>query len=401
MDKIDIHNSEKAYEQAISKLKEDKNILPANSKLIIKFLEDSAIGKTASRKARIKSVGVRGRLKNLYLLKVVAFYFKNKPLNSLSIKDIEKLIKDIDSNKIKKHDDTKYSEQTKSNIKKTLILFLRWTHGETSKKFLDMTSWIDTRFKKKTIDYFEEKEIKEILKKCNTIKQKVLVCCLFDGGFRIEEFLNIRNSDVALIEGNAPYYRFKIRNEYSKTNGRDVPMFWGLSYELIKEFIDTRKYEADKPFFESTYNGVRMMLKKIGKRAIKEIHAHKLRRSSAFFYANKGYNDFQINKRYGWAPGSDVGGKYYIEQSKIDIEEDKQKKEYEDLKLDELNEALKKQEENNRFLKQESEVRKKQIEEFGQFLPMLETMKKMLDKNKKIKGDFKKEYVIVIAKNEN
>ena len=44
------------------------------------------------------------------------------------------------------------------------------------------------------------------------------------------------------------------------------------------------------------------------------------------------------------------------------------------------------------------EVRKKQIEEFGQFLPMLETMKRMLDKNKKIKGDFKKEYEIVIAK---
>ena len=359
MEKIDIHNSDKAYKQAREKLlSEDKT----NAKIILKFLDDSAIGKTASKKARIKSVGVRARLKNLYLLKIISNYYKNKPIDKTTINDIEHFIKDLDSNKIKKKDNNKYSEQTKSNVKKTLILFLRWVYGETSKKFLDTTSWIDTRFKQKSIDYFEEKEVIEILNKCTTLKQKILVACLFDGGFRIEEFLNVRNLDVALVEGNAPYYRIKIRNEYSKTRGRDVPMFWSYSYDLIKSWIDSKEYKADELFYSSTYAGVIMLLKKIGLRVKKEIKPHKFRRASAFFYANKGYNEFQINKRYGWSAGSDVGGRFYIEQSKINIEEDKQKKEYENLKFDELNDVVRKQSEDNKILREKMELQDKKLD---------------------------------------
>jgi integrase len=366
MEKIDIHGSNEEYIQARKRLLIEKSVLNSNAKLILKFLDDSAIGKTASRKARIKSVGVRARLKNLYLLKTVAVYFKDKRMDSLSVKDIEKLVADLGANKIKKQKKTNYSEQTKANIKVTMIIFLRWIYGEGSKKFLERTYWIDTRFKRKSIDYFEEKEVVNILKKCITTKQKVLVCCLMDGGFRIEEFLNIRNSDVTLIEGNAPYYRFKVRTEFSKTKGRDVPMFWSYSYEIIKAWIESKtEYKPDEPFFNSTYDGVRMLLKKIGSRARQEITAHKLRRSSAFWYANSGHNEFQINKKYGWSPGSDVGGKFYIEQSQIDIEEDKQKQKYENTKYEEMNEVLKKQVEENQILKEKTSELEKDFEKVG------------------------------------
>lgn len=372
MEKIDIHNSDKSYQQAREKLLIDDSIDKINTKLILDFLDASAIGKTASSKARIKSVGVRARLKNLYLLKTSASYFGKRTFKDVSVKDMEKFISDLTSDKIKKSDNSKYSEQTKSNIKKTLILMLRWIHGETSKDFLDLTSWIDTRFKKKSIDYFEESEVIEILKKCNTLKQKMVIVCLMDGGFRIEEFLNIRNKDVSLVEGDAPYFRFKVREEFSKTLGRDVPMFWSYSYDIIKAWYDSKiDYKPDEPFFESTYDGVRMLLNKIGKRAKQEITAHKLRRSSAFMYAQKGYNEFQINKKYGWASGSDVGGKYYVDQAKINIEEDKQKREYENLKFDELNEVLRKQDENNKIQKEELEKIKEASKLQNELLHML------------------------------
>ena len=363
MEKIDIHDSENAYKLAIEHLSQDKGISENNRNLIAKFLGDSAIGKTAGRKARIKSVGIRARLKNLYLLKTFGSFCK-KDFKQLTIKDIEKFVHSIDSNEIRKQGGDKYSEQTKSNIKRTLKLFLRWLFGETNKKFIDMTYWIDTRFKQKSILSFDEKEIKEILNKCNTIKQKVLIACLFDGGFRIEEFLNVRLSDVKLVEGNVPYYRITIRNEFSKTNGRDVPMFWNETYEIMKEWFLLRdSAKKDEQFFNGTYNGVRSMLIKLSGRTGKEINAHKFRHSSATFYANKGQNEFQLNKRYGWSSNSDMGRRY-VETAKINIEENKQVQEYESEKLDEIKIRLKQQGENNNLLQQ----RMKGMEEVISFL---------------------------------
>lgn len=342
MEKIDIHKTEHRFENAARVLVNDKNILNSNIKLFQKFLDDSAIGKTATRKARIKIVGLRARLKNLYLLRIIGHFYK-KDLKLLTIKDIEKLISALEKNIIKKVDGLKYSEQTKSNIKKTFIIFLRWLFGERSKKFIDMTYWIDTKFKKKTIISLDENEVKDILFKCNTIKQKVLIVCLFDGGFRIEEFLNIRNCDIKLVDGSAPYYKMRVRTEFSKTEGREVPMFWSESYEIIKEWLESKtdNKEQEEQFFNGTYAGVRKILIKVGNRSEKKLNAHMFRKSSAQYYANKGYSEFQINKRFGWSAGSDVGGKFYVDQAKINIEDKKEIKEYENAKLDDLKTELK------------------------------------------------------------
>ncbi len=347
MDKIDIHESEKCYTQAIKKLKQEKGFLQSNGKLILDFLEDSAIGKTARLHARKKTVGLRGRLKSLYLLKTVARFFKDKDFKKLDVKDVERLIKALNKNLLKAKKG-KYSEQTKSNIKKQFIIFLRWMLGEGDKKFYDMTYWIDTNFEKKDTPSLDEDEVKEILKKCNTIKQKVLICLLFDGGFRIEELLNIRNEDVKLVDGNAPYYRIRIRTEFSKTLGRDVSLFWGESYDIVTDWINAKvkSTKPQEPFFIGTYDGTRMILKKLGDRSGLKLFCHRFRHSSASFYANQGYNEYMINKRFGWSKASDMG-RYYIDEAKID--EKKQVKEYEGVKLDELKLRIQKHEQQDRI----------------------------------------------------
>ena len=134
MEKIDVHNTKNAYEMARKKLLSEKNILPENIKAIMKFLDDSAIGKTARLKARIKTVGLRGRLKNLYLLKTIGQFYQ-KDFKTLTVKDVENLIHALDKDTIKKKSGQKYSEQTKSNIKKVFILLLSWLFKERSKKF--------------------------------------------------------------------------------------------------------------------------------------------------------------------------------------------------------------------------------------------------------------------------
>lgn len=348
MEKIDIHHTDRQYAGARDKLSRDERIVSINRRLILRFLDDSAIGKTARRRARVKSVGIRARLKNLYLLKTVAIYFGPKHLKQLTVKDVERLVHALDRNTLKDANDTNYAEQTKANMKSTLIIFLRWMLGENSKRFHDMTYWIDTRFKAKDIPALEEQDVLRILAKCTTLKQRVLVSCLFDGGFRIEEFLNIRSSDVRLVEGTAPYFRLRVRHEFSKTKGRTVSMLWRSNHEIISAWMESKEGQVDPeaPFFPGTYDGVRQILKKLGDRTGMKLHAHLFRHGSATYYANKSYNEFQLNKRYGWSQGSDMGRRY-VDESKLD--EVRQVKEYEDTAVGELRSRLLRQEQESRI----------------------------------------------------
>ena len=362
-EKIDIHNSERNYMMARSRLQADASICPENRKLILSFIDDSAIGKTARRRARSKSVGIRSRLKSLYLLRMVAIFFGSKSFKALTVRDVERLIRALDEDVIRPASGAKYAEQTKSGTKKQFIMLLRWLFGEDSKKFLAMTYWIDTRFKRRTIPSLGEDEVRELLMVCTTLKQKVIVTCLFDGGFRIEEFLNIRNPDVSHVAGEASYYRMRVREEFSKTQGRDVPMFWSESYDVIRAWLALQKNSPDPSdrFFPSTYAAVLMTLKRIGKKVGKNLYPHLFRHSSATYYAIQGLSEFQMNKRYGWSSASDMG-RHYVEQTKIVLEGEKQVKQYEEYKLGTIKTNLQKQVQENGFLRETVETFRSELQ---------------------------------------
>ena len=168
-----------------------------------------------------------------------------------------------------------------------------------------------------------EDEVKTILSKCVTIKQKVLVALLFDSGARIEEFLNIRLSDVIEVKADLTYYKIRLREEFSKTQGRTISQLWKETTPILREWLEVcpNKNDLDKPLFDSTYDGVRMLLDKLGRRSIrKHVNAHLFRHSSATYYAAKGFDYFKLCKRYGWSIGSDVPHKY-IHKAGIDEKE--------------------------------------------------------------------------------
>src|SRR3989344_1624436 len=363
MQKIDIHNTEKKHAVSKKKFLEDDTILLSNRKKLIKFLDDSAIGKTARMKAAVKTCNLRSREKYLYNLKPFITFFAKKEITTLTVKDIETFVAALDNGKIKTLNyKTEYSSKTKSDIKKTMIIFIRWLFGERSKKYHEMTFWVSTRHDKKSVASLEESQIKQILNNCTDLKQKALIACLFDGGFRIEEFLNIRNVDVREVQSDAPYYKMMVRNQFSKTQGRDVSMLWSESYDIIKALIVSKgsNRNPEEPFFDGSYRYCQELLKKLGGKIGVRLHAHLFRHSSATYYANKSWNEFQLNKRYGWGRGSDMG-REYVDMSKID--EQPKVKEYEESKLADLRNKLRKQEEENRLRKEEIESIKQQHEE--------------------------------------
>ena len=343
-----------------------------NYELITDFLNASAIGKTARKNARKKQVGTRARLKNIYLLKIAIKYFK-KDLDNLTVFDMEEFVKALNENKIKKLDNKKYSEQTKSNIKITLNLFLRYAIKDKI-RFEELTSWIETSYKKKEIDSLSEEDIKKIVDKCVTIQQKAIISCLFDSGCRAEEFLNLRLGDVIEVKGDIPYYRFIVRSEFSKTNGRTISLFWKPTTEILKHYLETIESRSNQEvLFKTTYDGLRKLLYKLGIRALgKAINPHLLRHTSATYYAGQGHDYFQLCKRYGWAIGSNMPH-LYIDRSGVKDTEMKEK--FIGANVKDLNEKLDKSE-RGRVI--EKEMYEKRLKDFESDLADMKTALKVL-----------------------
>ncbi len=383
MEKIDIHYTETRHKQSINNLITNKDFSNENKQFILKFLQDASIGKTARRKAGIKSCGIRTQDKYIHNLKPFLRFFPKKSFKKLTAKDIESFIHALEKNEVKSVSrNTPYSSKTKSDIKKTVVILLRWLLGEGNKKLYEMTYWIDTRHERKDVLAFEEHDVKKLLDLSKTMQEKVLVACLFDGGFRIEEFLNIRNSDVRRVEATAPYYKMMVRTQFSKTKGRDVSMFWSNSYEIIRSWLTSKKESMgpEDPFFDMSYRQCQNILHELGKKVSLKLHAHLFRHSSATHYANKGLNEFQLNKRFGWGTGSDMGRRY-VDSSKLD--EKPQIKEYEENKLGDITNQLRKQQEDSRMTNEEVEWLKKDREEFNKkFEIVVKQLKEYEEANK-------------------
>jgi hypothetical protein len=102
---------------------------------------------------------------------------------------------------------------------------------------------------------------------------------LFDIGARAEEFINIRFEDVFTPSNSQNYYRVALKEEYSKTLGRTVGLYWQYSSEALRDFLDERIKEGIKlgePVFNGTYDGARLFLSRLGIKVLnRRVHLQK------------------------------------------------------------------------------------------------------------------------------
>jgi hypothetical protein len=132
---------------------------------------------------------------------------------------------------------------------------------------------------------------------------------LFDSGARAEEFHNIRFEDIYLPEGKDNCVRIALKEEYSKTLGRTITLYWKFSLEAVKDYLAKRVRQGIKPadpVFSGNYSTARKLLERLGKRALqRSVHYHLFRHSSATFYANR-LNRQELCYRYGWRFSSNM-----------------------------------------------------------------------------------------------
>lgn len=304
LEKIEIHDrSVDARRGRVS----DWNISHQDKKDIQRFLDELELGKV--NKGR--KVSVSRQSKYLDILRV-PLEFIGKPVSKFTLKDIEEFEKALSSGKIKSNKKTAYSASTKVDLRRGLKVYLKWKLGST--KANKLTDWLDTRDVVKTPEYLKESEVEKLYNACKSADERFFIAILFDSGARAEEFHNIRYEDVNLPEKGKNYPKITLKEEYSKTKGRTVSLYWKYSLGAVREFLRERENEGIKngePVFNKPYENMRQFLVRLGNRVLgRPVHYHLFRHSSATHYAPVLKNRQKLCYRYGWTFSSRMPDTY-------------------------------------------------------------------------------------------
>ncbi len=195
---------------------------------------------------------------------------------------------------------------------------------EKIEKYSGFRKWFIVNIPKKSVEYLKEAEIIKLFEACKTNEDRYLIAVLFDSGFRASEFLNIRFQDIQEPTQAFPYYKFEVKTEYSKTEGRNIGLYWKHSQKAIKDYLSELDNKNPKaPVFKKTYDSIRLFLTRLGLRVLnKRIYFHIFRKSSASYYASIIKNRQQMCYRYGWKFSSDVPDVYITRELGDDIVKD-------------------------------------------------------------------------------
>lgn len=349
--KINVHEGNRNLNVALKRLEDWK--VPSELKRDIKeFIKQLGSGQVNFG----RKVNERTQVKYIDLLKTPLTYISMNT-KEITLKDIEVFEKELTSGKIFSMKGKPYTHSTQSNIKLSLKVFLKWSLGE--EKSRKLAGWLDTRDKKKTPDYLKESEVEKLYKNCKSAKERYLIAVLFDSGSRAEEFLNIRYEDVELPSREKNFVKLTLKEEYSKTKGRVISLYWKNSLDAVSDYIKEREIEGIKSqdvVFNSSYDAIRMFLNRLGKKVLtKDINPHLFRHSSATHYACK-FNRQELCYRYGWAFSSDMPD-VYISRAGMNSKDLDEKLEH--TELGELKAKLSKEEFERKKLQEDN----KQIKE--------------------------------------
>ena len=403
-EKKDIHNRKKSFQGILQNFENNINIIERNKDLILKFIRDCRLGKTLKKRQK-KVIGEARCIKYLYILKRLSLWF-NKPFDEVNQKDMEIFIEGLENDKYKyelkgKNNQVikskELSHSTKVDYKKTIRKFYKWLFGNND-HYPELVDWIDTYDVVKEIPALRREEV-EKLADASKIRDKAIIIFLFDSGARAEEFLNIRICDLTKIEDV-----YKLRIVHSKTKPRTIHLPIASKYldMWLKEYKDKEDHEY---LFPLTYEGLRMMLHRIGKRILnKSVYPHLMRHSSATYYANL-LNHQQLCYRYGWSMASNMPNRYLDREGIFEEETTNVVKAYDMSRLEKQNQ---KYIEELSFVKQTNEDLSEELkqikEEYNRvfqgknFMKLLFTLAEKQEKMSKLIEQMKKEKFDIVLK---
>lgn len=261
-----------------------------------------------------------------------ALEFIGKPVSKITDSDIKRLheamIDDTLSHKVKRVEknmvngkeikkssiiNQAYSKGVKTNIRRTLILFLKWKLDEKANSFIKILK-IKIGGREKDIYAPTEEEVEKLFFSCKRNHERFLIAILFDTGCRAQEFINLRMEDFIFPKKDESFIKVRFRNEYSKTKGRTISCYWKHSTKAITDFYNDRLKEnaqPTEPIYTKSYSSASQFIKRLGRKVLKKkLHFHALRHASCSHYIKIIKNEFSMCYRYAWEYGSTMVQRY-------------------------------------------------------------------------------------------
>lgn len=303
---INLQSRKEGFRKIAPNDKEYQNVMEFLRLLTLGEINGKPIGENRQRK----------------ILDMFLIFFKNydKPTSQTTLEDLRQFKEKLSNNKIKKENGDNYSEETKADLTETIVRYFEYQYPDKLSKWIKenkhskmpLRKWFVIKPDKRTPEALSEAEVERLYKACKNATERFLIAVLFDSGARAGEFLNIRFEDVQEPTADFPYYKIDLKEEYSKTEGRVIGLYWKYSTDAIKEYLaECDKTDKTKQVFPHDYDNVRGFLRRIGMRALKRaVHFHLFRKTSATFYAGKLKNRQQLCYRYGWEFSSEMPDVY-------------------------------------------------------------------------------------------
>ncbi|MBT6762462.1 site-specific integrase [archaeon] len=305
-----IQDLEKTYDKA--KEKYSKQSKSKNKSYILDYLQQMRLGDGSKKQERRRITKSRA-LRIMGILKNFDDWMQGKEFLLITKQDMHNFVEKLDDGILVSPSSGKeYAETTKATIKKVIRKYWKWLKGDNN-YYPKEVDWMDTYEPRPDMTIYSYDEIELIRDSFRPFQMKTLVWLLFDSGARINELLNLKIKDVIKPNGQARYLSVRFRDEISKRAGRTVGLYLSTFYlatYLKKHHTDPNNPEAY--LFTYGYNAVRTKLYVKGKAILgKSLTPHRIRGSSATYYATriKTYQNFCY--RFGWSLSSRVPDIYY------------------------------------------------------------------------------------------
>lgn len=202
-----------------------------------------------------------------------------------------------------------YANQNTKNLAGFVCkAFLKWLYGMEEPP--DVIRWWKPKQDRKTLlpeSLLTQNEIKEMLAKTPSIRDRCFLSVLYDSGARVGEIIPLCRESVSFTEQGA------VIIISGKTGRRRLLLV--NSAPILRDVLNSIPNlpkvnlwtgQMEKQIDDST---ARLIAKKAGQRINKDVHPHLLRHSRASHLALK-MSETGMRARFGWTPGSDMTKRY-------------------------------------------------------------------------------------------
>lgn len=238
----------------------------------------------------------------------------DKPLNKIDEIDIDYYLHWYSERSGKKGN--KNTAATVNNERRYLSAFFTWMRKEHFITFNPVENTEALKEVRKPIDYFRPAEMEELREGCESKRDRAIIEVFRSTGARIGEIAPLNREDIDWSTGDIMILSEK-SERYRVIYLDEVARFH------LKRYLDTRTDDNPalfvaqrKPFARLSVNGLRDVIKRIGKREGMScrVYPHKMRKTLGMNLKNRGADIGIIQEIMGHA-SPEVTARYYAEST--------------------------------------------------------------------------------------